>query len=150
VTLGSKLAMVGCLAASYGTCASFAARYLYPSKPRPTAWVYVIEAARLAPGAGLEYQTPLGEPVLITRRGEGDAAESFLALSSTCPHLGCRVRWQAQEQLFHCPCHNGVFEPGGRAIAGPPAAAGQSLGRFPLEVRDGLLYIQVPVEQRTV
>lgn len=143
--LGGKLAMGCSLAASYGTCAAIAGRYLYPAGPRPTTWLFVIAVDRLTPGAALDYTTPLGEAVVITRPGAGATADAFLALSSTCPHLGCRVRWEPQHDRFLCPCHNGVFDPSGLAIAGPPAAAGQSLGRFPLEVRGGLLFIQVPV-----
>ncbi len=70
-----------------------------------------------------------------------------MALSSTCPHLGCKVHWEAPENRFFCPCHNGAFDPSGRAIAGPPAEAGQSLGRYPLRIEGGLLYIEVPTER---
>ena len=49
-------------------------------------------------------------------------------------------------ERFFCPCHNGAFDPQGRATEGPPAAAEQSLTRFPLKVENGLLYIQVPLD----
>lgn len=42
------------------------------------------------------------------------------ALSSTCTHLGCRVRWDRSAQLLKCPCHGGVFDSTGAVKAGPP------------------------------
>jgi hypothetical protein len=57
------------------------------------------------------------------------------------------VHWEPQNDRYFCPCHNGVFQPDGVAIGGPPAEAGQSLSAYPLEVRDRLLYIRVPTEK---
>lgn len=145
LTTFSKVAMAGGLIAGYGTCAAFSARFFYPARPQPTTWQFVTEIARLDAGAALEYRAPDGAPVNIARRDQGSALGSFIALSSTCPHLGCRVHWEPQNSRFFCPCHNGVFTPEGKAIAGPPAAAGQSLPRYPLRIEGGLLYIQVPV-----
>lgn len=44
----------------------------------------------------------------------------FDAYSIHCTHLGCPVRWEAGAELFFCPCHGGVFDDHGRAVAGPP------------------------------
>jgi Rieske Fe-S protein len=44
------------------------------------------------------------------------------ALSSTCTHLGCRVSWDASQQVLKCPCHGGVFDRTGAVKAGPPPA----------------------------
>ena len=82
----------------------------------------------------------------MARRAEQGTAEDFVALSSTCPHLGCQVHWQPGEKRFFCPCHNGTFDPEGRALSGPPFEAGQSLGRYPLKIEDGVLFIEVPME----
>jgi len=60
-----------------------------------------------------------------------------------CPHLGCQVHWEPQNDRFFCPCHNGVFSPDGVATAGPPAEAGQSLLEYPLKVEGNLLFIEV-------
>ncbi len=139
-------AMAGGLAAGYGTFAAMAGRYLYPAKPIEMAWLFVADLQGFKPGDSLVYRTPAGGPVAVARRGSAGTADDFLALSSTCPHLGCQVHWEAQHGRFFCPCHNGVFDPTGKAISGPPAEAGQSLLRYPLKVENGLLYIQVPVE----
>jgi nitrite reductase/ring-hydroxylating ferredoxin subunit len=142
----SSLLMAGGVIASYGTLGVMAGRYLYPSKPRTMVWLFVSETARLKPGDALSYRSPAGQPITITRRDETGSPDDFLALSSTCPHLGCQVHWEAQNNRFFCPCHNGVFSPDGKATAGPPAEAGQSLSHYPLKVENGLLFIEVPVE----
>jgi len=137
--------MGGGLIASYGTFFAYAGRFLYPAKPTRTDWMFVTDIARLEIGASLPYRTPTGADVLITRQGGGETAADFLALSSVCPHLGCKVSWEPQNNRFFCPCHNGVFNPEGLGTAGPPK--GQSLLRYPLRVEDGLLYIEVPLER---
>jgi len=142
----SGVAMAGGLIAGYGTLAVMAGRFLYPSEGRKLAWAFVAEASRMKSGDSLRYETPAGQIVTVTRRAEAGSADDFLALSSTCPHLGCKVHWEAQNNRFFCPCHNGAFDPSGKATAGPPAEAGQSLAHFPLKVENGLLFMEVPVE----
>jgi menaquinol-cytochrome c reductase iron-sulfur subunit len=63
----------------------------------------------------------------------------FVAISNICTHLGCRVRWIAEEGKFFCPCHNGVFGRDGSVISGPPP---RPLDRFETKVEDGTLYIK--------
>ena len=48
---------------------------------------------------------------------EGD---SYRALSATCSHLGCRVRWDEGQSQYRCPCHGGVYDRAGKVVAGPP------------------------------
>ena len=141
----STAAMAGGLLADYGTLGTMAGQFLYPSRKRPTAWVYVTDLERMKPGDTLRYQVPTGQAVTITRRGEAGTAEDFAALSSTCPHLGCQVHWEAQNNRFFCPCHNGTFDPEGHAVSGPPAEAKQSLPQYPIKVENGLVFIEVPV-----
>lgn len=118
-------------------------RFLFPARPPARGWMFVAEEDRLAPGESLRFQTPAGATVNVTRRGEAQSADAFIALSSVCPHLGCQVHWEPQNDRFFCPCHNGVFSPDGTGIGGPPGDAGQSLSSYPLKVEGGLLYIEV-------
>ncbi len=69
--------------------------------------------------------------------------EDFFALSSVCPHLGCRVHWEKHYDRFFCPCHNGAFGPSGKAISGPPADDKQNLPHYPLKIVSGSLYIEM-------
>lgn len=139
--------MVGGLAAGYGTLGAISARYLFPARPRALAWMFVARVADMPPGASLTYRAPTGEKIAVARQGASDATESFVALSSTCPHLGCQVHWEGANDRFFCPCHNGTFDATGRATGGPPGEAGQVLPRYALKVEDGLLYIEVPTEK---
>lgn len=142
----SSAAMLGGLAAGYGAFGAIAVRYLYPARSQQTAWLYVTDVGHLKAGESLVFRTPSGARAAIARQNESGAASDFIALSSTCPHLGCQVHWEAAGNRFFCPCHNGAFDPSGKAIAGPPADAKQSLPRYPLKVEGALLFIEVPVE----
>lgn len=141
----ARVGLWGGLVAAYGTLATFFARFLYPARPARRGWLYVAEVARLPAGGSLVFRMPDGARINVAHKGAGDGADDFVALSSTCPHLGCQVHWQAQESRFFCPCHNGVFDPDGKATAGPPAEAGQSLTRVPLKVEGGLVYVEAPL-----
>ncbi len=143
----SNVAMMVGLAAGYGGLAAFAVRYLFPAKDAPKQWVYVAPVDEIASGHARPFVTPSGARVAIARVKEGSTADAFIALSSTCPHLGCQVHWEAPVGRFVCPCHNGQFDSNGKALAGPPAAAGQSLLRFPLRVENGLLFLEAPIEK---
>ena len=135
------------LVAAYGTFASILGRFLFPSAPPAKGWMFVSTLKTLGVGQSILYRTPSGATVNIARQEPDDTAEAFIALSSTCPHLGCQVHWEGAKNRFFCPCHNGVFSPDGVGIGGPPGDAGQNLPRFPLRVAAGLLYIEVSTEE---
>ena len=115
-----------------------------------------------ATGYTLTITDPTGADIVIARREkteEEKAAEEegkeadpsideFIALSSVCTHLGCRVHWEANNKRFFCPCHNGVFDAEGKATEGPPAATDppQTLSRYQLQIDGGNLMIEVPTE----
>jgi len=142
----SSVVMTGGLVAGYGALAGIAGRFLYTQSPRKLAWMFVGEAAKVKVGDVIRFETPAGQTVTITRRGQTGTADDFLALSSTCPHLGCQVHWEAQNSRFFCPCHNGAFDPAGKAIAGPPAEARQSLPKYPLRIDNGMIFVEAPLE----
>mgnify|MGYP003572871946 CR=1 FL=1 len=141
--------MAGGLAASYGTLGVMALRYLYPTGDDTVGWCYVATLDELKIGESVTFVSPAGAKVVIARQTEGDSPEAFIALSSVCPHLGCQVHWEPHNDRFFCPCHNGVFDPQGNPLEGPPAMAGQSLKRFPLRVDGKVLFIEAPVASVT-
>lgn len=143
---GPSVAMAVGLTAGYGTLIAMAGRFLYPSDGQAKAWMYVAGLKGFAPGDSITFIGPTGAEIVIARQGEKGTVDDFIALSTVCPHLGCQVHWDAQDSQFICPCHNGIFDAEGTAIEGPPAAAGQVLPRYPLQVENGLLFIEVPVE----
>ena len=143
----STAAMSAGLAGGYGAFGLIAGRFLYPARPGERQWQFVAEASRLQTGESLLYRGPSGETINVTRQGSAGGAGDFIALSSTCPHLGCQVTWEAQDNHYFCPCHNGTFDAQGVGTGGPPGDAGMELPRYPLKVEGGLLYIEVPVAQ---
>jgi Rieske Fe-S protein len=56
---------------------------------------------------------------------------TYVAMSNICTHLGCRVRWVADQEQFFCPCHVGIFDKEGNVVAGPPP---RPLDRYQVQV----------------
>lgn len=67
------------------------------------------------------------------------AEDEFVAYSVHCTHLGCPVRWEADAELFMCPCHGGVYYKDGNVAAGPPP---RPLFRIPTRINNGQVEIQ--------
>lgn len=63
----------------------------------------------------------------------------FTVMSNVCTHLGCRVRWIDDQNIFACPCHNGKFSQDGNVLDGPPP---RPLDRFEGMVENGILYVK--------
>lgn len=55
------------------------------------------------------------------------------ALYQKCPHLGCKVPWDAAAGAFKCPCHGSVYNLIGEYQSGP---APRGLDRFPLTIEN--------------
>lgn len=51
------------------------------------------------------------------------SVNGLLALSDRCPHLGCRLTYNAAERRFKCPCHGSLFTQSGRWLKGPAKKA---------------------------
>ena len=72
--------------------------------------------------------------------------EQFTAYSGVCPHLGCAVRFETEpteyhagKDVFHCPCHHGIFDlRSGAVLGGPPP---RPLDRLPVKVENGEVYV---------
>jgi menaquinol-cytochrome c reductase iron-sulfur subunit len=62
----------------------------------------------------------------------------YIAMSNTCTHLGCRVRWIEDQQQFFCPCHNAAFDKDGEVLSGPPP---RPLDRYEVKVEGDQLYV---------
>jgi nitrite reductase/ring-hydroxylating ferredoxin subunit len=61
------------------------------------------------------YETTRQTVVFIDKQGD-----QLTAMSATCSHLGCHVRWDAGTNHFKCPCHGGTYDRGGNVVSGPP------------------------------
>ncbi len=69
-----------------------------------------------------------------------DNSTDFIVLDGTCTHLGCLVHWKAEENLFSCPCHEGIFTRQGAVVSGAPS---KPLSRLQTKVEDGVLFALV-------
>jgi glycine/D-amino acid oxidase-like deaminating enzyme/nitrite reductase/ring-hydroxylating ferredoxin subunit len=68
----------------------------------------------LAPREGRVVASVTG-PVAVSRDESGD----LCAVSATCTHLGCTVRWNGTGQVWECACHGSRFARSGEVLAGP-------------------------------
>jgi Rieske Fe-S protein len=75
------------------------------------------------------------DPAVLLRLGEREV----VAFSQKCTHLGCVVYFEAAEDRWHCPCHEGNFDARTGAVeSGPPT---RPLGRIHVEIRrDGSVW----------
>jgi Rieske Fe-S protein len=87
---------------------------------------------------------PLGEAKTI-RYGRypaiilNTAERGLVAYSAVCTHFACIVKWNADNGMIECPCHEGFFDPDdGTVISGPPP---EPLAEIRLFIDDGTIYI---------
>lgn len=69
-----------------------------------------------------------GEGKLVRLEGKmaavyRDEGGRVSAVSATCTHLGCRVRFNAAEKTWDCPCHGSRYAADGRVVQGPAVRA---------------------------
>jgi menaquinol-cytochrome c reductase iron-sulfur subunit len=87
-----------------------------------------LKATQVRDGWAVSDEVSLGAAwVRKTANGEVEA------LSSTCPHLGCAVDFDAQSNEFRCPCHKSAFTLDGAKISGPSK---RGLDPLPVAVED--------------
>jgi Rieske Fe-S protein len=101
-------------------------RSINTGEPQP-----IVALDDVAVGATHLFRYPTDDdPAVLLRHGDRDV----VAFSQKCTHLGCVVYFQADEDRWHCPCHEGNFATrSGQVISGPPP---RPLGRIDVEVRD--------------
>ena len=63
------------------------------------------------------------------------------AFSSICTHLGCKVKWEPDEEQFFCPCHLGYFDAEGKVVSGPPS---RPLDEYDVEIDGDNVYVMLP------
>jgi thiosulfate dehydrogenase [quinone] large subunit len=74
-------------------------------------------AVRIRVPANAPSSLPAGDPGVVVRLKDG----SYAAFDATCTHQGCRVGWDAQDEILLCPCHGAAFDPNdhGAVLGGP-------------------------------
>ncbi len=135
----ARLLMTTGLGAVLASIGGIAGRYIYPLRGvRLKRSIFLAPTADVPPGRGRPYKLPDGGTALVT-----DTGSEIVALSDVCPHLGCKVHYDPAQGRFLCPCHGGVFEKDGTAIAGPPADEGKNLKRYTVTRVGENLFIEI-------
>ncbi len=111
--------------------------YFYPPKleEMPSEPVLVCPESELPVGGSRTI--PFGRyPALVIHTPGG-----LKAYSSVCTHFACLVKYNAEDDMIECPCHEGFFDPQtGEVVSGPPPEPLESLDT---EILDGQIYVKV-------
>ena len=106
----------------------WALREWYHSQPTP---VRVIAHTNDIPVHGskiFQYPTDVA-PCILVRTAE----TAYVAYSRICTHNSCPVFYHPDQNVFECPCHNGMFSvTDGSVLQGPPP---RPLPRILLKIR---------------
>jgi Rieske Fe-S protein len=124
------LGSVALAAGTTGLAAWTQLRTINTGQPQP-----IVALDEVAVGDPYLFHYPTHDDPAILLRLDGD---QLVAFSQKCTHLGCVVYFDADQDRWHCPCHEGNFETvSGAVISGPPT---RPLGRIDVEVRDGTIW----------
>ena len=67
----------------------------------------IVDASSVEVGGTHLFRYPTdADPAVLLRVSDTEV----VAFSQKCTHLGCVVYFEAAEQRWHCPCHEGNFE----------------------------------------
>lgn len=58
----------------------------------------------------------MGKRLLPVQKRKGENGESVIPV---CPHMGCRLIWNPEEQTYECPCHGSRFDKEGHLLDDP-------------------------------
>ena len=67
--------------------------------------------------------------VWLCKRGQ-----ELTCFSTTCPHAGCGIDYDAERRLFVCPCHGSTFALDGSRREGPSP---RDMDRLEVDVQEG-------------
>ncbi len=108
---------------------------LFRGRGGPLPTLAIARADEIPVGGARLFHYPDANESCILLRPE---ANTFLAFSQKCTHLGCAVTPDAEGKQLRCPCHNGLFDAAtGRPLAGP---ARRPLVRVAVENREGVIH----------
>jgi Rieske Fe-S protein len=74
----------------------------------------VTSADQISAGSGAVLRNGTSK-LAIYRADDGQ----LYAMSATCTHLGCVVKWNKAEKSWDCPCHGSRFDAFGKVVNGP-------------------------------
>ena len=92
-------------------------------------------------GSLLGAPSNLGDKILVSRI----STTEVITVSSICTHKRCDVALNLEKSSFDCPCHGGVYNFDGVAIAGPPKDmnTGPLKKKYPTTLANDVIVITV-------
>jgi cytochrome b6-f complex iron-sulfur subunit len=122
-------------AAAAGVAAFMAGGFLYPIPKKKRRPQFICLESDIPKGKPFEIQDLSGRKVLLMH----DKNDQLIAIGTVCSHLGCAVYYRPKEDIFDCPCHQGVFDSQGNPVAGPPR---RPLDRYPVLVTNHKVFVE--------
>ncbi len=101
--------------------------FLFPFSKRKT--ILKIEYSDLKEGVN-EFDKE--KVAVIKNRGR------LFVYSTICTHLGCSVKWNDEDFLFKCPCHQSMFALNGDVLKGP---AKKKLKKLKFQIKNSKVII---------
>ncbi|MHB0977216.1 MAG: QcrA and Rieske domain-containing protein [Candidatus Aquicultorales bacterium] len=95
------------------------AKHLTPPARSPegmtdVGWLHVTSLDSLT--VGLPRLVEYGDEwVFVVKKAGGE----LTALNAACPHVRCKLGWNAETKKFECPCHGSTFTIDGKRLFGP-------------------------------
>jgi nitrite reductase/ring-hydroxylating ferredoxin subunit len=139
-----RLALGGAAAAA---CAGLSGCALFMSSVEPDVTLIVDGGTLLVPRSVLSWERGLGNAMVVGLSGRKDKLlllktpeGEIVALSTTCTHRGCDVRWSNEAGHIVCPCHGSEYDLHGGNLKGP---ATRPLRRYEVTSRPEALSIAV-------
>jgi nitrite reductase/ring-hydroxylating ferredoxin subunit len=90
-------------------------------------WTEVAMLADLPAGSALRFSTAAFDGFVVNDGG------TVRALSASCTHMGCTLRFRPEQHDLRCPCHGASFDLAGRLANG--AGAWNGGGTYPGDAR---------------
>lgn len=75
--------------------------------------------------------------VYLRRASESEVPRAY---SDECPHLGCSVAFEAEQNRYHCPCHNSTWNVDARRIDPANCPSPRDLDELDVEIRSGEVF----------
>ena len=112
----------------------------------PVRWIKAGEASQIEPGVPVrfDFSETTNDAWVETRVLRGvwiytEDGTEFTVFNGQCTHLACSYGFDEGREIFHCPCHHGLFDPkSGAVLGGPPP---RPLDTLETKVVDGYLYL---------
>lgn len=110
----------------------------------PTIWLLVTTLKALDTAA-VRFSTESVIGYVLRVSASRQDTSTIIAVSAACTHKGCIVQWHNNDRLFHCPCHEGLFDASGTFVN--IAQYGYTLAplpRFNVKIEQDKVYVEVP------